>query len=171
MRHKGPFDKDEYYLLTGPAKLDVCVDDIFGKSLKVMIDDFREHDPDMIKIDSLDDGVKSIFCSRLIYKEVMAGLLLFDGDKPVGGYLGCDLSLDEEYRGKGLGKEIIIETFLREEKSPVWDLDTAAYSRAGLAAHQAAYWHVKKHPKETEYRKSRIYSGEDAGTYSLFARG
>lgn len=161
MTYPKPFNESLEKFLCGPHMALLDVDDIFAKSLDVILTDLREFTPSDIIPDELDDGVRSLIRPNLIYREVMAGIILYDADKPIGGYLGCDLSLLPEYQGHGLGKEIVIERCIRDGDSPVWALDTAAYTHAGIAAHKSAWHHVRLNPHETELRMSRVYGGED----------
>src|SRR6185312_9899215 len=72
--------------------------------------------------------------------DIPAGVLLLGPDgKRVGGYVWCDLAIDAAHQGLGLGAELVLERYLRDGGLPTWDLDTAAYSPAGEAAHRAAW--------------------------------
>lgn len=76
------------------------------------------------------------------FRQVGAGVLLIAPTGEIaGGYLGCDVVVDPEHQGQGLGAELILERYLRDGDLPTWWLDAAAYSPAGEAAHRAA-WHL-----------------------------
>lgn len=155
MNHPEPFDVDEETFIVGPDEATLDVDPIFAKAFADMYDDMVRHAPE----DLLEDGdlpaTTSEIDPRLTYRDVPCGVLLFDGDRPVGGYLSCDLGLDEAYRGRGLGAEIVIERCLRDGCSPVWALDRASYSPAGLAAHRAAWRQVRAGRSTTASRAER----------------
>lgn len=156
MNHPEPFDEGEYAFVAGPDGAEVDVDRIFAKEFDRVLREFRRDAPDEIVPDEAEAGMPSLVDPALTYRNVAAGVLLFDGDRPVGGYLSCDLSLDAAYQGRGLGAEIVIERCLRDGASPVWALDSAAYSPAGLAAHRAAWRRVRAEPGETATRVARL---------------
>ena len=153
MKHPEPFDMDLDGFLQGDARLDI--DQIFAKDFATILEEFTRGAPEEIETDDKDPGVPSIFAPELTYREVPAGIVLFHGEKPIGGYLSCDLSLTREYQGRGLGAEIVIERCLRDGSSPVLALDSAAYSPAGYAAHAAAWRHARSHVDETATRVNR----------------
>lgn len=154
MTHPAPFDEDiDEFLCPGEGDLDI--DNIFAKDFDSMLDDYRQYAPEDI-VPNGEVTFPSLINPDLHFREVPCGIILFDDDRAIGGYLGCDIALYDEYQGQGLGKEIIIERCLREGSSPVWHLDEAAYSEAGLAAHRAAWHHARENPAETETRLNRI---------------
>jgi len=146
-----PFDRTLDEFLSGTGELDV--DRIFAKDFRRVLDEFAIAAPD----DLIPRGPSwpSVVSPMLHYRQVPAGVMLYDGDQPIGGYLSCDLSLDERHRGKGLGAEIVIERCLLDGENPVLHLDEAAYSPAGLAAHLAAWRRVRRDHAETALRISR----------------
>lgn len=151
-----PFGEDLREFLSAHDEGDVDVDDIFAKDFDRLMTEFARDAPSDIEIRHDAPRVRSMIDPTLAYVEVDAGILLCDGDKAIGGYLSCDLSLDAEYQGRGLGMEIVIERCLREGMNPVLHLDDAAYSPAGLAAHEAAWRHARGHPEETMMRFERL---------------
>lgn len=148
-----PFDDELHIFLRGrQGKLDI--DDIFAKSLAQVLREFERHAPDDIVPDG--PALPSLLDSGYSFVDVPCGILLLAPDGGIaGGYLSCDLVLDEPHRGKGLGAEIVIERCLRDGENPVLNLDAAAYSRAGLGAHQAAWRHARGNPGETIFRRQR----------------
>lgn len=58
----------------------------------------------------------------------------------VGYYLGPGaVCLREDHQGKGLGAELILRTAMERGEPPTIGLDEQMFSKAGLAAHKAAY--------------------------------
>lgn len=152
-----PFNVDLEVFLAGESRRELDVDKIFAKDFERVLSEFKEYAPEDIVPDSKDAGVPSLFWPQLRFVEVPAGILLIAADGlPIGGYLSCDLSLSSDWQGRGLGAEIVIERCLRDGEVPTWNLDAASYSPAGLAAHQSAWRHVRKHDQETELRVRRL---------------
>ena len=156
MSYPEPFDVDEETFIVGPDSAKLDVDPIFAKTFAQMLDDFARHAPDEILVDPELPDTGSITVPGLIYRDVPAGVMLFEGDRPIGGYLSCDLGLDEAWRGRGLGVEIVIERCLRDGCSPVWALDKASYSPAGLATHRAAWRQARGQRLTTAFRMNRL---------------
>ena len=156
MAHDAPFDLDLDRFLSAADDHRVDVDRIFAKNFARLLREMQDHDPDGLKRDPFDRGRPSLIEPSLTYHHVPAGVLLCDGDDPVGGYLSCDLSLDDAYQGRGLGAEIVIERCLADGFNPVWHLDEAAYSPAGIAAHRAAWRRVRSNPGEVGLRLARM---------------
>jgi GNAT superfamily N-acetyltransferase len=150
-----PFNQDLDCFLSGPGGRELDIDDIFAKNFSKVLEEFVKFSPqDLVPED--DCIYKSLVDESLHYIEVPAGILLMNGIEPIGGYLSCDLSLDEKWQGKGLGAEIVIERCLRYGAVPTWDLDEPAYSRAGAAAHESAWRRARENPEETRQRAERI---------------
>lgn len=151
-----PFDMPLDDFLCGPDGGDLDVDRIFAKSFERVLEEFSRDAPDDLVPKG--DARASLVIPGLTYRDTPAGVILLDGHVPIGGYLSCDLSLRADYQGMGLGAEIVIERCLRDGESPVWALDSAAYSPAGLAAHAGAWRRVRENPEETAERVRRTAS-------------
>ncbi len=59
-----------------------------------------------------------------------------------GVYLGLHLALHASHRSRGLGSELVLERFARDDSLPGWELDPPAYTRAGFRAHRRAWHHI-----------------------------
>lgn len=133
------------------------LDDIFAKELDDVLSQFEAQD---ITPDSKDPGYHSMIEPGYLFKDVPAGILLYDETGTiVGAYLCTDLVLAPEHRGKGLGLELVIERCLRDGENPVLNLDKSAYSHAGARAHMNAWTHTQTYPEETQARYAR-WSGK-----------
>lgn len=154
-----PFDLDLEDFLCGPGgdACDLDVDDVFAKDFERVMAEMQAFSPhDLTPVDGA-AVTPSLIRSDLSYVEVGCGTLLVAASgEALGGYLSCDLSLRDDLKGIGLGREIVIEHALRSGGLPVWDLDVPAYSRAGLAAHRAAWTHARSHVDETAARVARL---------------
>lgn len=120
------------------------VDDVFGKRFDLVLREQREahakYGGESVEIEDGALVTPALAEEGYSFVEVEAGLLLLHEDGTVcGGYIGCDVSIDEEHQGLGLGAELILEYAMRHGEIPVWHLDTPAYSRSGAAAHRAAH--------------------------------
>lgn len=156
MKAPYPFSLNLQKFLSGEDEQDLDVDKIFGKPVSQILADWSCQ-PHMLEPEEGEKSRPSLFNSNLSFRQVPAGVLLVDGqDKIVGVYLGCDLSLLPEYQGQGLGKELVLERILQDEWSPVWNLDTPAYSIAGRAAHEAAWRHARRELADMEKRIDRL---------------
>lgn len=150
-----PFNAELDVFLAGSAERELDIDPIFAKTFDRIIAEFQASAPEDIIPEG--GGTRSIFAPELHFIEVPAGIILVGPrGEPIGGYLSCDLSLAEEWQGRGLGAEIIIERCLRDGEVPTWNLDKPAYSPAGLGAHRAAWRHVRSHREETAERVKRL---------------
>lgn len=67
------------------------------------------------------------------------GVIAIAGGRVVGVYLGCDLAVQPEWRGQGIGARLVAMRFAADGCLPTWSLDTPAYTPAGLAAHKSAF--------------------------------
>lgn len=140
------FDEDAF--LAGPdryASWDgedslVDVDPVFAKSFGRIWNEQVGGDPGSVAIAADARRTPALAAPGYHFVDVPAGVLLLDAEaKPVGGYLGCDLAIEPNHRGLGLGAELVLEYALRHETIPVWQHDIAAFSPAGEAAHRSAY--------------------------------
>lgn len=129
---------DEEEFLTGDAERETDIDDIFGKDWEEMLADARRDEPESLT--PVGPSWPADADDRYRLQEIEGGILLLspEGD-PVGGYVGVDVSIAFEHQGQGLGKEIVLARFVRFGDLPTWHLDDASYSRAGEAAHRAAW--------------------------------
>jgi GNAT superfamily N-acetyltransferase len=139
------------------------VDHIFSKRFSKVIREALAYDPNSLDPQEGSIPTPSDIAEGYTFEEVKIGLVLRSpsGDI-VGGYLSCDLSLDEEHQGQGLGAEIIIEYFLRNDGIPTWDLDTPAYSPAGQGAHISAWNHMTNNPEMVLQKAQRIMGTENS---------
>ena len=125
------YDEDQF--LRGPD-----VDDIFAK-------DFQTIFSDAVRFGSLahlrggrrpDGGyhlkTPSDIDPALSYASFDGNTLLLDQNgEVIGGFIETDLGLEREWRGQGLGTEIVVEHFMRQGSLPTWSLDVPAYSNRG----------------------------------------
>jgi len=151
MSDKEPFDPSsicEAAFLAGPERYEsrddeddlLDIDDIFGKDFGAVWGDQKAYDPDSLTIGKDAVRTPSLMAEGYTFVDVEAGLLVLDPDgKACGGYIGCDLSLDDEHQGLGLGAELVLEFAMRNGWLPTWNLDEAAYSEAGAGAHRRAH--------------------------------
>lgn len=155
MTHPEPFDEDEDAFLAGDGEPDV--DDVFAKDFDRVWEEMLRFAPDDVVWDAGDQALPSLIVPGVVFREVPCGILALGPDgEPIGGYLSCDLSVDAAWQGLGLGAEIVIERCLRDGMNPVLNLDAAAYSRAGIAAHSSAWSRARSHPEETAVRLARL---------------
>lgn len=77
---------------------------------------------------------------KVIHSSPSPGLVAFSSEPASGGtrrilglLSGCDLVVKEPYRGKGIGRALVVEALLRNGSLPVWGHDRPSYSRAGAA--------------------------------------
>lgn len=141
-----PFNLDMMAFLQGNTDLDI--DSIFGKPLDSLLRDYS--------VDLSGPSQPSLTNEAISVHYHDAGVIMTGADRRiVGAYLGCDLSLLREYQGRGLGTELVIETCLVRGLNPAAQLDTAAYTPAGYAAHKAA-WHLARSDQaELRHRYTR----------------
>lgn len=150
----------ERSFLTGPdpdEERELDVDTIFGKPWARVLSEMIACDPGCLDPDPNGVETPSDLRPGYAFRPVAAGLLLVaPGGSLAGGYLSCDVSVDEAHQGLGLGAELIAEHFLRSGDTPTWSLDTAAYSPAGEAAHRAAYRLMRARPELVDKKLSRF---------------
>jgi GNAT superfamily N-acetyltransferase len=154
-----PFNLSLTEFLTGPDgdedKLDI--DPIFGKDLDTVLRDMREFDPSSIAFDDETPRSRSAVVEGYIFVRVADGVLLLDPDGNIAGaYVSCDIVVDDPHQFQGLGAELIIERALRDAALPTWWLDKAAYTPAGLAAHQSAWRMARSKPEILREKINRI---------------
>jgi GNAT superfamily N-acetyltransferase len=140
---EAPFDQDLQTFLRGPHLKRLIVDDLFGSPLDEIIEDNKtdiEGYPDwsLWAIATTSDVNSDIY-----YRSHDIGVVAFiSGDVPIGCYLWTSLSVDPTYRKMGIGRELVILRCTLMKENPVWNLDQAAYSPAGLATHISAWNHI-----------------------------
>lgn len=143
-------DLEMVQFLAGPDRDDdaIDIDRIFGKPFDRVLREFLADDKDAFAQEEDALTTSSHYADGYSFVDVKSGLALKDPDgKIVGGYFSCDLSVCKEHQGLRLGSELVIEYFLRNDGIPTWDLDTAAYSPAGYAAHCAAWSAIRNDPE------------------------
>ncbi len=127
---------------------DLEIDDIFGKPLSTLLADYDLRT-------RVDIGPSSQIPTVRIGRSA-SGIIFADAaGSIIGAYLGCDLSLAPEWRGKGLGAELVLERCLEDGVNPAAQLDTAAYTPAGYASHVSAWNKVRSDPLKTRLRAHR----------------
>jgi len=140
----------EEEFLVGPNgnEDDLDIDDIFAKTLTSVMADWvydtygEPHSRILLcrqvvefPIDRTDyDG---FFIATV--PDPASGVAAVADGRVVGLYVGADLVVSDDHQGKGIGKTLVMERFLRSGWLPTWDLDTPAYTSAGEATHRAAY--------------------------------
>ena len=141
---------DETTFLVGPDRdeTDIDVDKIFGKTLEQSFKD-HEGNPQAFMVIHDTDAVISIADPKFAFADVECGLALIELSTGYiqGGIFGCDLVLARELHGRGIGKEIVGEYFIRNGDLPTWHLDTPAYSPVGLATCRSAWKWLKVSPE------------------------
>jgi hypothetical protein len=142
---------------------DLDVDKIFAKKLDRLLKDAVAFQKDAL--DRPEDSIqtKSLLCPGVVFEDVEDGLIARDATgRIVGGYISTDVSLAEDFMGKGLGKELILEYFLRNESFPVWSLEAPAFSPAGLGAHRAAHRLIRESPSLVQQKIALLAIAEEA---------
>lgn len=157
MTHPEPFDMDEEEFLAGRDGREPDVDDVFAKPFKRMLAEMLRDAPEDMEHDATEDGLPSMFAAGITIRDVPCGIVMQGPDRePVGGYLSCDVGIDPAWQRRLLGMELVIERCLRDGKNPVSNLDSACYSRAGMATFRAAWRHARENPHETAARVARL---------------
>lgn len=108
------------------------------------------------------------------FADFEGGTLLLDSDgNPVGGYIETDLVLDFDWRGRGLGTELVVEHFLSKAGFPTWRLDSAQYSEAGYSTHLSAHSYPSVQPDIYARKLARhlILDNEEALARALDSMG
>lgn len=142
-----PLELEQFLAGPGRDESEIDIDRIFGKTFERVCRELLQDDPNAFEQEEDALTTPSHYVSGYSFVDVKSGLALKAPDgKIVGGYFSCDLSVSEEHQGRGLGAELVIEFFLRNDSIPIWDLDTAAYSPAGYGAHSAAWSAMARYP-------------------------
>lgn len=133
----------ERYALFVEGELDeelLVIDDIFAKTVGEILSDYP------CSLADLSAPTAAITAPGYVFADHDAGVVLLDSKGAIAGtYLGPDVAILPEHRGQGLGSEFVLERVLRENGSPVWDLDRPCYTRAGKRAHLGA-WRMMQDP-------------------------
>ncbi len=140
---------EDAFLAGGERDLDV--DTIFGKDFSVVLAEMRQWSPEALLPEP--DSVPIPLAADPAYtvRSLEGGIGLYDSSGTlVGGYLSCDLSIEDEHQGIGLGREIVACAFLKNHELPTWHLDAPAYSPAGEATHRAAWRLLTGSPEWTQ---------------------
>jgi len=153
-------DEDEFlagperYALDQEGQLDddlLVIDEVFAKSVSEILADYQ------CSLADLSAPSISLVAPGYIFADHEHGLVLIDPDgRLAGAYLGPDIAILPQHRGKGLGSELVLERVLREQGSPVWDLSRPCYTRAGRRAHLGA-WRLL-HDADFRERKTQALS-------------
>jgi len=151
MSDNEPFDPAtmcEDAFLAGPDRYEgwdgdgdlLDIDDIFGKGFGRIYKEQLAYDPASLTVPEDAIRTPSLKAEGYSFVDVEAGLLLIDPEgKLCGGYIGCDLAVNDIHRGQGLGAELVLEFAMRNGWLPTWGLDEAGYTSAGEAAHRRAH--------------------------------
>ncbi|MBS7671712.1 hypothetical protein [Croceicoccus gelatinilyticus] len=131
-----PFDLPFDEFLQNGSDLDI--DPIFAKPFEALLADYC--------IEPAGVSKPSVFVPGIMLVEVRSGIIAMREQNAIGGYLGCDLALLPDWRGRGLGAEIVIARCTLDGQNPAAQLDTAAYSPAGQGAHWSAWRQVQDNP-------------------------
>ena len=114
----------------------VVIDRGFGKTFDRLLEEL-----DITRDTFSAEGIQhpSIVHIGYTFQEVYIGVLLRAPDGAVvGGYLDCDLSLDDAHQDLGLGAELVAWRLHLFGSLPVWHHGTPGFSPAGAGAHRAA---------------------------------
>jgi hypothetical protein len=132
---------DSEAFLFGPHGIDEepDVDPIFAKEFERAVAEILKDDPHSLDPIEGSPETASDIVPDLVFRETPAGTMLFDGDEPVGGMIDVDIVLSRKWRGRGLGAEIVLESYMRNGDFRFWDLDEPAFSPAGLRTVLAAH--------------------------------
>lgn len=130
----------------GARHLDI--DDVVAKDLEQVVGDARMYlGADYFHPSGFRKSRRSDVDPTLVFVDFDGGTLLVDADDAViGGYVESDLVLDDEWRDRGLGTEIVVEHFLSNGEFPTWWLDSAQYSEMGHRTHLSAHAYPARRP-------------------------
>lgn len=131
----------ETFLSGDPDGGNICIDPIFGKDLETIIGDCLGFSPRDIYVDVDSLLTRSYYDVDIAFVDAECATLMVDLPRRriIGGYVGLDLAVHHDWRGRGLGAELVFEHFIRNECLPLWSCDEASFSPAGYAAHAAAW--------------------------------
>jgi hypothetical protein len=135
-------DLSEDQILVGPGRdpEEAVIDPIFGKDVDWILRDAAADEPELLAPVEGAPVTPSERAPGFSFQEVEGGVLLRDPEGDIAGlFLGRDLALDEDLRGRGLGAELVLERLLRFEDLPTWWHDEPAYSPAGAVAVRSAW--------------------------------
>lgn len=164
-----PYTKDQF--LAGPRHRaeDLDIDAVFSKGWDSLLQEMRQFDPAGLEPTG-ENATPSDLEPEYSFLSVNSGVVLLDASGAwVGGYLSCDLAVDEGHQGIGLGKELIVEYFLRHQGLPSWHLDAPAYSPAGEAAHRAAYDFLQTERTIVDRKLNRLMIERDVFSKMFFS--
>lgn len=141
---------DPSRFLVGPGRDpdEADIDPVFHKGLPAAIGDFQA---DMTRflpyaalLDFADWAPKQVFDAEVVAENDSLQLTLEQTDTGVillehqddlvcirGLFTGPTLAVDEDYRGFGLGRDLVAARLLVEEELPLWRHGTPAYTPAG----------------------------------------
>ena len=145
-------DEDEFVLGSSPDDEDereLDIDDIFGKDLEdVLADSIRYRGAKCFDPETFELRTQSDVDPELTFVTSEYGTLLLDSEEAIiGGFIETDLVLDDNWQGQGLGKELVVEHFLRSGDLPTWYLDSAQYSSAGYNTCCSAHRYPREEPE------------------------
>lgn len=149
--------------LSGPGSDEnrIDIDPVFAKRFDRVQNEALSDDVNAFNEIEYSARTQSCVAEGYSFFDVESGVALQAPDGSiVGGYFSCDISLHEEHQGLGLGTELVIEYFLRQGQFPNWELDNAAYSPAGHAAHCAAFSRLQNDPEMVMQKIKSISSQE-----------
>lgn len=142
------FSEDHFILGTEDVEgMELDVDDVVAKDFdEVMRDARRYHGSSFFDPAGFRRARPSDVDPELSFVDFDGGTLLLDAaGTPVGGYIESDLVLDDDWRERGLGTEIVVEHFLANGGFPTYWLDSAQYSEAGYSTHLSAHAFPDRH--------------------------
>ena len=152
---------DEFVRGPDNEEVELDIDRIFGKKFSRIRFEALQDTKNAFDFIVDEPATLSDLADGYTFQPVEAGLALLNRDgEIIGGYIFCDVSIDENHQGIGLGAELILEYYLRNEEFPVWNLDAPAFTPAGLAAHESAWRMAKRNPSLVNKKLSRIFPDE-----------
>lgn len=170
------YSEDRFILGTDDSDdMDLDIDDIVAKDFDDVVRDARRyHGKDFFDPARFRRMRPSDAEPGMTFADFDGGTLLLDADgNPVGGYIETDLVLNFDWRGRGLGTELVVEHFLSNGGFPTWWLDSAQYSEAGYSTHLSAHAFPSRHPVVYARKLARhlILDNEEALARALDTMG